>query len=100
MDVDTDSNEPQGTDEPAGNSTDSTSTGSSGSAGNADTSEPAYPANTPVAEMNDAQAAAYWKAQSRKHEQRVKALGSADEIKELRAAKRDLDHLRKSTMTE
>lgn len=29
-----------------------------------------YPANTPVAEMTDAQAAAYWKAQARKHENR------------------------------
>lgn len=33
-----------------------------------------YPANTPVAEMNDKQAAAYWQAQARKHEGRVKAL--------------------------
>ena len=34
--------------------------------------EPAFPANTPVAEMTDAQAAAYWKEQSRKHEGRAK----------------------------
>lgn len=40
-----------------------------------------YPENTPVAEMTDKQAAAYWKAQSRKHEGRVKQMADYDQLK-------------------
>ncbi|MDQ3578108.1 MAG: hypothetical protein M3443_11015, partial [Actinomycetota bacterium] len=36
-----------------------------------------FPENTPVAEMNDRQAAAYWKYQSRKHESTSKSNASA-----------------------
>jgi hypothetical protein len=41
-----------------------------------------YPANTPVAEMTHQQAAAYWRHQSRKHEDRVKAMGDYDALKQ------------------
>lgn len=40
-----------------------------------------YPANTPVAEMTPAQQAAYWKHQSRRHEQRVKDMADYDKVK-------------------
>lgn len=40
-----------------------------------------FPADTPVAEMTDAQQAAYWKAQSRKHENRVKSMGDYSDLK-------------------
>lgn len=36
--------------------------------------DPGYPANTPVAEMTDAQQAAYWKTQSRGHEHKRREL--------------------------
>jgi hypothetical protein len=59
-----------------------------------------YPANTPVAEMNAAQQAAYWKAQSRKHEQRVKSLGTPEEIRKLKADAAELEKLRQASMGE
>lgn len=43
--------------------------------------EPDFPPNTPVAEMTDKQAAAYWKHQSRKHEARAGQRADYDEIK-------------------
>lgn len=50
-------------------------------------SEPAYPANTPLEQMTAEQQAAYWKAQSRKHEDRSKAFGALtpEQLAELRA---------------
>ena len=47
----------------------------------AEAGERAFPDNTPVAEMNDKQAAAYWKHQSRKHENTAKARGDYDDLK-------------------
>lgn len=45
-----------------------------------------YPENTPVAEMTTEQQAAYWKAQSRKHEAAFKGRGDYDALKEKAAA--------------
>jgi hypothetical protein len=81
----------------AATSTSSTGTTDANSAG---TDSAGYPANTPVAEMSTAQQAAYWKAQSRKHEQRVKSLGTPDEIKKLRDDAAELDKLRQASMGE
>lgn len=43
--------------------------------------EPEFPANTPVAEMTDKEAKAYWKAQARKHEARSKERADYDDVK-------------------
>jgi hypothetical protein len=40
-----------------------------------------FPANTPITEMTAKQQAAYWKAQARKHEDRVKAQSDYDKYK-------------------
>jgi hypothetical protein len=85
--------------EPNDSSTSSTSSTSNTDA-NAGTDSAGYPANTPVAEMTTAQQAAYWKAQSRKHEQRVKSLGTPDEIKRLRDDAAELEKLRQASMGE
>lgn len=45
-----------------------------------------FPKDTPVAEMTDAQQAAYWKHQSRKHEDRVKGQADYDTVKAERDA--------------
>lgn len=60
-------------------------------------SDKGFPADTPVAEMTDAQQAAYWKHQSRKHENTAKARGDYDALK-ARAAK--ADELEAATATE
>jgi hypothetical protein len=52
------------------------------------TGDTGFPADTPVAEMTDAQQAAYWKHQSRKHENTAKARGDYDTLK-AKAAKAD-----------
>lgn len=75
-------------------------TGSTSQQGSTDGTPTGYPADTPVAEMTAPQQAAYWKAQSRKHESRVKALGTPDEIKAWRAASSELEKLRKASMGE
>lgn len=41
-----------------------------------------YPANTPIVEMTAEQQAAYWKAQARKHETRVKQMSDYDALKQ------------------
>lgn len=43
--------------------------------------EQGYPEGTPVADMTAVQQAAYWKAQSRKHESRVKGMGDYESLK-------------------
>jgi phosphoglycolate phosphatase-like HAD superfamily hydrolase len=62
-----------------------------------DEGEKGFPDNTPVAEMTDKQAAAYWKFQSRKHEKTAKDRGDYDDLKK-RAA--EADKLRKERETE
>lgn len=60
-------------------------TGSTGSVGGQDASggsdESGFPANTPVAEMTAHQQAAYWKAQSRKHEGRAQRMADYPDLK-------------------
>lgn len=41
-----------------------------------------FPANTPLAEMTQPQQLAYWKHQSRKHEQRVREMSDYDQLKQ------------------
>lgn len=55
-----------------------------------------YPADTPIAEMTDAQQAAYWKHQARKHEGVVKGLGNIDELKTKAA---EADRLRQERLS-
>lgn len=52
-----------------------------GGAGDDKSKEPDYPRDKPLAEMTDAQQAAYWKAQSRKHEGTAKRRGDYDDVK-------------------
>jgi hypothetical protein len=59
-----------------------------------------YPSDTPVAEMTADQQAAYWKAQARKHEARVKQAPTPDELKVMREAMTELDELRSASMGE
>jgi hypothetical protein len=61
--------------------------------------EPAtgFPADTPVAEMTVDQQAAYWKHQSRKHEERARSREDYDAVK---AKAAELDKLREQQMTE
>lgn len=58
-----------------------------------------FPADTPVADMTPEQQAAYWKAQSRKHEGRVKEYGSLtpDQVK---ALQKDEEQRRQAALTE
>jgi alanyl-tRNA synthetase len=61
--------------------------------------EPAtgYPTDTPVAEMTTEQQAAYWKHQSRKHEERARSREDYDAVK---AKAAELDKLREQQMSE
>lgn len=61
------------------------------------TEQDGFPANTPVAQMTDAQASAYWKTQARKHEDRVKAMGDYDQ---LRASHEEYQRLVAASQTE
>jgi hypothetical protein len=56
-----------------------------------------FPENTSVAEMTDKQQAAYWKYQSRKHENTVKARSDYDDLKTKAA---EADRLRQERETE
>lgn len=59
-----------------------------------------FPANTPVAQMTDKQEAAYWRHQSRKHEDRAKSTVSDTELSELRAAAAERDQLKHAQMSD
>ena len=60
-----------------------------------------FPAGTPLAEMTAEQQAAYWKRQSRKHEQQVKALGiTPDQLSALRERASQLDALEAASRTD
>jgi hypothetical protein len=64
-------------------------TGNAGGDGSGSgSSDKGFPENTPVAEMTDAQAAAYWKDKARKHENTAKARADYDQLK-ARAARAD-----------
>jgi hypothetical protein len=76
-------------DDKGGGSDDDDDDGGKGTGGGSDDDEggsgkstgKGYPENTPVAEMTAEQQAAYWKAQSRKHEQRASQRSDYDEIR-------------------
>jgi hypothetical protein len=57
-----------------------------------------FPPDTPVAEMTDKQAAAYWRHQSRKHEERAKA--SAAQVADLKPRADQYDQLAQASRTE
>lgn len=65
----------------------------------AETRPEGYPADTPVADMTPEEQAAYWKAQSRKHEGRVKEYGSLtpDQVK---ALQKDEEKRRQAALSE
>lgn len=52
-----------------------------GGAGGGGEGDRGFPEATPVAQMTDAQQAAYWKFHARKHEGRYQALGDVDKLK-------------------
>lgn len=58
--------------------------------------DPGFPANTPIAEMSDAQQAAYWKHHARRHEQ---ALRDAN-LTELQQKAAEYERLRQATQTD
>lgn len=62
--------------------------------------EHGYPDNTPTAEMTPEHQAAYWKFQSRKHEQRASQAPDAAELERLRAADAALIAHQASQLTE
>lgn len=62
--------------------------------------EHGYPDATPVASMEPAEQAAYWKHQSRKHEARASQALPADELEALRAAKAELDTRKAAELTD
>ena len=48
----------------------------------ADDGDKGFPAGTPISDMTAEQQAAYWKHQSRKHENQVKALGDVEQLRD------------------
>lgn len=76
--------------------------GGSGTAGAASTDAPKgpeFPADTAVKDMTLEQQAAYWKHQSRKHEDRVKAFGSITPEQAAKAAE-DIEEARKKGLSD
>lgn len=53
-----------------------------GSEKGADDGDKGFPAGTPISDMTAEQQAAYWKHQSRKHENQVKALGDVEQLRD------------------
>lgn len=64
--------------------------GGGGGTGTVTVNEHGYPDATPVADMVPEHQAAYWKYQSRKHEQRASTAPDAAEVERLRAADAEL----------
>jgi small-conductance mechanosensitive channel len=62
--------------------------------------EHGYPDATPIADMSSEHQAAYWKHQSRKHEQRASAAPDAAELERLRKADEDLKARQAAELTE
>lgn len=69
-----------------------------GAESGAEPKAPAFPADTSVKDMTPEQQAAYWKHQSRKHEDRVKAYGNLTPEQALKAAE-DAEEARKSALS-
>lgn len=74
--------------------------GGGGGAGAPAVNEHGFPDATPVADMAPGQQAAYWKHQSRKHEQRASAGPDAAELETLRAAAAELAQRKTADLTE
>ncbi|MFD4699754.1 hypothetical protein [Streptomyces niveus] len=62
--------------------------------------EHGYPDNTPTSEMTPEHQVAYWKYQSRKHEQRASAVPDAAELERLRAADTELATRKAAELTD
>ncbi len=75
-------------------------TGQGGIGGGPQVGAHGFPEATPVAEMSAEHQAAYWKYQSRKHEQRAAAAPDAAELERLRAAEAELATRKNAEMTE
>lgn len=74
--------------------------GGGGVGGTPTVNEHGYPDGKPVAEMDPAHQAAYWKHHARKHEQRANAAPDAAELERLRQADADLKARQASELTE
>ncbi|MGW1553915.1 hypothetical protein [Streptomyces sp. NPDC002346] len=74
--------------------------GAGGGGGGVAVNEHGYPDNTPTSEMTPEHQAAYWKFQSRKHEQRASQAPDAAELERLRQADADLKARQASELTE
>lgn len=62
--------------------------------------EHGYPDNTPTAEMTPEHQAAYWKFQSRKHEQRASQAPDSTELERLRAIETELNARKAADLTD
>ncbi|MEU8840225.1 hypothetical protein AB0D97_13990 [Streptomyces roseus] len=71
-----------------------------GGGGGTAVNEHGYPDATPIAEMTAEHQAAYWKHQSRKHEQRANAAPDAAELERLRAADEELKSRQAADLSE
>lgn len=74
--------------------------GGGGGTGAPQVNEHGYPDATPIAEMSAEHQAAYWKHQSRKHEQRASSAPDAAELERLRAAEAELATRKAAEMSE
>ncbi|MFJ6720485.1 hypothetical protein [Streptomyces sp. NPDC091259] len=79
---------------------DDPSAGGGGGGGGPQLNEHGYPDATPIAEMSADHQAAYWKHQSRKHEQRANAAPDAAELERLRAAEAELASRKAADLSE
>lgn len=92
-----------GTDGGAG--TGATGSGNNGGQSGTDTTDRGFPADTPLAQMNSEQQAAYWKHYSRQHESALKGLGltpgkEAEELTALRKAQEDLTKAERAKLSD
>ncbi|MFF1684516.1 MULTISPECIES: hypothetical protein [unclassified Streptomyces] len=71
-----------------------------GGGGGVAVNEHGYPDNTATADMTPEHQVAYWKYQSRKHEQRASAAPDAVELERLRAAEAELTTRKAAELTE
>lgn len=74
--------------------------GGGGGTGTVTVNEHGYPDNTPTSDMTPEHQVAYWKYQSRKHEQRANTAPDPAEVERLRQADADLKARQASELTE
>jgi hypothetical protein len=84
------------TNDAATNNGDAGATGGAAPAGAQPTgnSDKGFPSDTPVAQMTDSQAAAYWKYHARKHEDKVRAYGdlTPEQVKQMHDRNQELEN--------